>query len=173
MKNRIGVFGSALNPPTNGHVDAIEQALCFVDQVLVVPSYSHAFGKEMKPFNVRVNLAKAAFEQFGDRVIVSDIERSLYKGGPVYTCDLLSEIQKIHSDSIIAFICGPDNLLGFSHFKNSADVLERFQILSVTERKAVRSTLVRSNIQNGKRINNLVPQSIIKTVQDVYNEKTT
>ncbi|ELP6119228.1 hypothetical protein QTV43_000368 [Vibrio vulnificus] len=171
MKNRIGVFGSALNPPTNGHIDAIKQALCFVDHVIVVPSFSHAYGKDMKPFDVRVQLARQAFKQFGDRVSVSDIERSIYKGKPVYTCELMPEIQKIHFDSKVVFICGPDNVLGFANFKNSLEILEKFQLITVTEQKAIRSTLVRSNVQKGLLINNLVPKSIINTVLDIYNEE--
>ena len=47
---RIAVMGSAFNPPTLGHVDVIEQALANADRVWLVPSFRHAWGKEMAPY---------------------------------------------------------------------------------------------------------------------------
>ncbi|HIB77351.1 MAG TPA: hypothetical protein EYO58_06995 [Flavobacteriales bacterium] len=42
----IAVFGSAFNPPHLGHMDVVRQCLSHVDQVLIVPSARHPFGKK-------------------------------------------------------------------------------------------------------------------------------
>ncbi|EAZ99786.1 hypothetical protein [Marinobacter sp. ELB17] len=49
----VGILGSAFNPPTRGHLDAIRQALDVRDEVWLVPSIDHFFGKAMLPFPIR------------------------------------------------------------------------------------------------------------------------
>ena len=52
---KIAVFGSAFNPPSLGHKSVIER-LSHFDKVLLVPSLSHAWGKEMLPFDTRIDM---------------------------------------------------------------------------------------------------------------------
>ena len=50
---------------------------CEVDELWMVPTYHHAFAKELVSFEHRMRMCELAAAQFGPRVVVSDIERTL------------------------------------------------------------------------------------------------
>jgi len=141
----IGIFGSAFNPPTKGHLDAIVQALSVCDQVWLVPSISHAFLKKMLPFEDRLTMVDAFIADIGDdRILRSDIERELWDGNePVHTIDVLNGLQARHPDETLAFLCGPDNVMAFSRFERATDVLNGWHLISLPERTKIRSSDVR------------------------------
>ena len=56
---KTGVFGSAFNPPTQGHRDVLIQAAPHFDNILLVPSVAHAFHKKTLPLAKRVELLEA------------------------------------------------------------------------------------------------------------------
>lgn len=74
---RIGIFGGAFNPPHLGHVLVVAWALASgeVDEVWVVPSGGHPFGKPLAPWADRVEMCWRAFECFGERVSLLDVEQ--------------------------------------------------------------------------------------------------
>jgi nicotinate-nucleotide adenylyltransferase len=91
--NRVAIFGGSFNPPHVGHVLAVTYVMSVfpVDQVLVVPVYQHAFGKELASFEARLEMARLAMSWIPG-VDVSDIERRL--GGEsrtLYTIEALLE----------------------------------------------------------------------------------
>ena len=86
--DRIGVFGSAFNPPQVAHLDLVEQARrqLGLDRVVVVPTgdpYHKRSGSDPGP-EMRLRLAEAAFSGLGGTE-VSGIE--VDRGGTVlYVC---------------------------------------------------------------------------------------
>jgi nicotinate-nucleotide adenylyltransferase len=73
------VFGGSFNPPHVAH-----QMVCLyvletqpVDKILVVPTFKHAFDKQLAPFDERLEMCRLAMEPLGPRAEVSDIEREL------------------------------------------------------------------------------------------------
>ena len=75
----IALFGGSFNPPHLAH-----QMACLVvleteevDEVWMVPTWRHAFGKDLAPFEDRVEMCRRAAAVFGGRVTVSTIERDL------------------------------------------------------------------------------------------------
>ncbi|CAH7339717.1 Nicotinate-nucleotide adenylyltransferase [Vibrio chagasii] len=169
---KIGVFGSALNPMTLGHVDAIKQALELCDRVLVVPSFSHAFSKKMKPFDLRVELARKTVEaEFaGGLVEVSTVEQELSKTieGAIYTYDLLDSLSKADPENEYVFLCGTDNIQNFDAFYKSDEIMNGWSVLGLEERVAIRSTYVRNNVVEGLNIKNMVSSSIESDVKKIY-----
>lgn len=157
QKNTIAVFGSAFNPPHCGHQDVIRQALKLANRVLLVPSFCHAFGKQMAPFEQRLNMAKAMASSIeGPGYIkVSDIERKLSENKTnnqaIYTYDVLDAIEVEHPDSTLIFILGPDNAAPetWNKFYRAQDIMDRWSVWEAKERVAVRSTKIRNNLAQG------------------------
>ncbi len=166
---RVGIFGSAFNPITNGHIDAIEQALKQFDHVIAVPSYSHAFGKMMKPYEFRLKLTEVALtKHFGERVSVSNVEKRIYCSAPVYTWQVMTQLDKELPSDTITFICGTDNIEQFCKFQKSELIKSRWGVYEVRERSPIRSTLVRAKSEKGSCIDGLVPSIIKHEIETEY-----
>lgn len=172
---KIGVFGSAFNPPTNGHIDIVSQAIRYFDKIILVPSFSHAFGKKMINFDTRTLLTNIAFENFPkERVEVSTIERLMFNGKPIYTWELLEKLQEsVRPEDSLTFICGPDNVENFEKFANHEQICERWGIWGGIDRTAIRSTIVRDRAKRSLPIDNLVPEKTKNIILELYkNEKS-
>jgi len=62
MSRTIGVFGGSFNPPHIGHLMAVTYALSVgdFDLVLVVPTFQHAFEKQLVDFKHRAEMTRLA-----------------------------------------------------------------------------------------------------------------
>ena len=155
-KPRIGVFGSAFDPPTLGHQDVLKQTACHFDQILLVPSASHAFGKKSQPFHIRVELLHVFAQSalVGCELQVCDLEAQLLEQNPdkpVYTFDLLEALERRYHGSVeLSFIRGPDNAnpVVWQQFYKAAEIEQRWSILTAKERLEVRSSSVRSILES-------------------------
>lgn len=153
---KTAIFGSAFNPPHCGHLDVIEQALAEFDQVVVVPSFQHAFGKTMAPFNVRLEMANALIKGMSS-VSVSDIESSIAlqkPGEPIYTYDVLCALEALHPNWVMQFVVGPDNANPevWQKFYQHKAIGERWGRWPAKERKHIRSTAIREALSRGEVI---------------------
>ncbi|MDE1463335.1 adenylyltransferase/cytidyltransferase family protein [Spartinivicinus poritis] len=157
----IGVFGSAFNPPTQGHASVIEQAATDFDQILLVPSAAHAFDKEMLDFAERVTLLEKFILQFTNlscQLSICSIEMEMLKqqpDKPVFTYDLLNKLDEKYqasSQSVqLSFILGPDNMAPetWQKFYRADEIKQRWVLYPVQEKRTVRSTKVRSLLAAG------------------------
>lgn len=153
----IAVFGSAFNPPHNGHRDVIVQLVGQADAVFLVPSFRHAFGKQMWPFEQRLKLVTALADSVlaGVDVVVSDIERILAQARPsqlpIYTYNVLSALAKKYPQAELMFVVGPDNAQPqtWNRFYRAADITARWRLFAAKQRVSVRSTLIRQNLARG------------------------
>ena len=151
-KPHIGVFGSAFDPPTLGHQDVLQQAAEQFDQILLVPSASHAFNKKSQPFDVRLALLKIFVEsaKVNTELIVCDLEaRLLVKNpsAPVYTFDVLEALESQYQGTVeLSFIRGPDNATPniWGRFYKSREIEQRWSLFTAKERLNIRSSKVRS-----------------------------
>ncbi len=153
---KIAVFGSAFNPPSLGHKSVIE-SLDHFDKILLVPSISHAWGKQMLDYDQRCQLLDAFIEDLAMAGVErSNVETELHlPGESVTTFAVLERIQQKWPKSDITFVLGPDNLLKFHHFFKCEEILRRHYILACPERIPVRSTEIRTRIENGDQIDDL------------------
>ena len=112
----IGIFGSAFDPPHQGHRDVLAQCIDRFQRIILIPSFSHAFGKQMTPYSQRLELLEA-FRQssgFANKLSISTVEQDLAQpDAPVYSWDLMEylegELQTWHSNVALTLIVGPDN----------------------------------------------------------------
>ena len=197
---RIGVFGSAFNPPHLGHVAILAAAIeqLDMDRVLVVPT-GNSYHKEvdMDPGKeVRLRLAEAAFGSISG-VGISRVE--VDGDGPSYTCETLEEIERLFPDSEIQLLMGADAAKNFAGWHRPERILElasvavaprievargevesafaglgvksRFHFLEMDE-VAISSSRVRQLIGNGGDYRHLVPQPVAEIIEneDLYGQ---
>ena len=106
----VAIFGGSFNPPHVGHVLAAAYVLSVheVDRLLVVPTYRHAFNKELCPFEHRLEMARLAFGELA-RAEICDIEREL--GREVSrTLDTLEALQARRPEWSLRLVVGADVL---------------------------------------------------------------
>lgn len=142
--NKIAVFGSAFNPPSLGHKSVLESLLHF-DKVLLVPSISHAWGKEMLEYSLRCELVDAFIQDLESSVFErSDIEEVLFQPDQsVTTYAVMEALQQRYPQSELTFVLGPDNFFNFSKFYRAEDVLSQWSVMACPEKVNVRSTDIR------------------------------
>ena len=110
----VAVFGGSFNPPHLGHVLMAVVVLNtepVVDRVLVVPTYSHPFAKQLAPFEDRVRMTELAMQGIA-RVDVSRVEETL--GGESLTLRTLEHLRAEHPAWKLRLVMGAD-LLAESH----------------------------------------------------------
>jgi nicotinate-nucleotide adenylyltransferase len=165
----IAVFGSAFNPPHLGHMDVVRQCLPHVDQVLIVPSAQHPFGKKMAAFDLRLKMLRIILQETfnnPDNIIVSRIENTLRHSTdkPIYShtllCSLLADALSHGQQAEYRLVLGPDNLeeQQWSRFFRHQDITQQFGVLAVKQRLAVRSTPLRALLQRHNTPPTLQPQ---------------
>ncbi|WP_199609594.1 nicotinate-nicotinamide nucleotide adenylyltransferase [Flocculibacter collagenilyticus] len=164
---KIAVFGSAFNPPTRGHADVITQlqqhAIRF-DEILLIPSYQHAFGKKMADYQTRCELLQLFIEDITQapsaltptKVTPCFVEHLIEKeqGAAIYTYDVLTFLEQRyqalndHQQYEMHFIIGPDNLANWDKFYKAQEIKQRWQLVAVPQQQDIRSTYAREALEN-------------------------
>lgn len=106
----VAIYGGSFNPPHLAHLLAVTVVLATepVDDVLVVPTFQHPFGKDLAPFEDRVKMCELALGWL-PRVSVSRIEESL--GGESRTLRTLEHLRAEHPDWSMRLVMGADLLV--------------------------------------------------------------
>jgi len=130
----IGVYGGAFYPPHLGHV--IVPALIFgrthAAHVIIVPSFSHPFGKKMAPFEARLQMCEAAFGAYGDSITVTDVERHVAQDHEaVYTIDLLNYLAAQNPNSKIRVVMGADTYASREKWRDFESIEKQFSPLVI------------------------------------------
>lgn len=135
---KVGLFGGSFDPIHKGHISIIEGALKKVDYVVVIPSARNSFkrGRILNPAPYRYYMTVDALENFGNRVIVSDIEFSIEGISYTYltitkllTNNYLKNLIGTKEDIELFWICGSDILKSFDKWRNPEDILEKASLL--------------------------------------------
>ncbi|MGO2509058.1 MAG: nicotinate-nicotinamide nucleotide adenylyltransferase [Vibrio hibernica] len=163
----IAVFGSAFNPPSLGHQSVISSLMHF-DQILLVPSIAHAWGKSMLEFNVRCQMVERFIADMAfTKVELSRIESQLYQDSKdsVTTFEVLCALQEMHQDAELTFVLGPDNFLNFSKFYKCDEIIQHWSVLACPEKLAVRSSDIRRNCSQNVNISHLTTVSVRQFIE--------
>jgi nicotinate-nucleotide adenylyltransferase len=175
--SRIAVMGSAFNPPTLGHKDVIQQALQHCDQVWLVPSFRHAWGKNMAPYPLRCQMVEQFAQDLADpRVKLCAIEHDIATETPVYSYDLLNALQtRLQADDQLLLVIGPDNAAAFDKFHRASELRQRWSLLVVKERVPVRSTTIRNALKQQQPITAMTTQGVSEflSAHSIYSEVST
>jgi len=108
---RIAVLGGSFDPPHVGHVLLASYVLSVgaFDGVMIVPTHTHAFGKDMASFAHRMAMSERAFAVLDpERCVVSSLETTLPT--PSFTVQTLEAIHAQHPSASMRLIVGADIL---------------------------------------------------------------
>ena len=103
------LFGGSFNPPHIGHVLAVTyvRSMCQVEEVMIIPVYKHVFGKDLAPFEARLEMCRLAMSWI-DGIVISDLERQL--GGESKTLHTVEELLRRRPDRGLRLVIGADVL---------------------------------------------------------------
>ncbi|MCB0326920.1 MAG: nicotinate (nicotinamide) nucleotide adenylyltransferase [Bdellovibrionales bacterium] len=128
---RIGYFGGSFNPLHFGHIFAASYALLKfpLDQIWIVPSYQHPWGKKLVSFEHRYNMCQEAFSGLGSSFQVSNWEQSEDLDGK--TIHSLEKASQQHPKSHFSLIMGSDLVHESSSWHRFSDLKKQFPIYIV------------------------------------------
>ncbi len=153
------IYGGAFNPPHAGHVDVMRQLSEIGGRILLVPSFRHAFGKQMAPFDLRsawLERIAVRLRSQGYAVFVDTCEQQLgaRSDKPVYSWDVLNFIAEREGldGSQIGFVVGEDNSTSLPSFYRADELISRFSLVTAKERIKLHSTQLRESLLSGKPV---------------------
>jgi nicotinate-nucleotide adenylyltransferase len=169
----VALFGGSFNPPHVGHLMAALylRSVVGVDEVWLVPSYKHPFGKPLVPFEDRVNMCRAMARDVGPWLTVCRAEASV--GGEGRTIELLEYLVPRHPGVAFRWVIGSDILGDLPKWK-AWDRIQQLVTVTVLHRAGypspealgpplamVSSREVRRQLEAGLVPNQLVPKAVL------------
>lgn len=179
---RIGLLGGSFNPPHLGHlmISLAVYATEEIDHLWVIPTASHAFGKELAPFDDRVRMCHLAFRHLAGGAAVLDIEKRL--PSPSYTVNLLRVLHALRPGIQPVWIAGSDILQDLGKWKEPEEV-QRLARLVVVPRRGyeggarlgidlpqLSSTELRSELAGGRDVSGRIDREVLTFIdrQQLY-----
>ena len=170
VRVKIGLYGGAFNPIHVNHLKVMAHALAVgnLDRIWVLPAWQHAFGKDMTPFNTRVDWVTMAVGQvfgWGNRVQVMTCERHYQT---TYTVDLVENLLRDYPEDKFSLILGQDNLDVASKWHRWDDLTKMIEILAVPDQGPVRATVIRQALAEGRYedVAGMVPSTVLRDIKD-------
>ena len=127
---RIAILGGAFDPPHFGHFLVAQQTLDFskIDEIWLMPCFSHPFDKKMTTGDKRLEMCKLALSDFANkRIRVSDFEIRLEKKS--FTIDTVLTLKKTFRTDHFSWLIGSDNLASFEKWKDWQKLIKEIKFL--------------------------------------------
>ena len=138
---KIGIYGGTFDPPHIGHIEAFKAFInqFNFDKSFVIPVYTppHKDLHSSVTAIERLNMAKIAFENLCNNVVVSDIE--IKRQGRSYTADTIAYFRSNGYDDIY-FLCGTDMILTMDLWYKPDYIFENATIVYVRRESDVENT---------------------------------
>lgn len=169
---RSTVYGGSFDPVHFGHLALVERAIALGYEVIMVPAFRHAFGKQSAPFEHRVRMCELALLacQLQDHAHVCTIERSLAQASttPVYTYDVLCHLRDTlgHAPCLLV---GPDITTEWERWYRHTEIDQEFGRLPLPLTHAIRSTDIRQRLHAGEppaSLSALIPAPVAAYIAD-------
>lgn len=184
---RTALFGGTFNPLHNGHLaiakSVQEQGLADEVWLLVTPCNPWKKDQELPDDRLRYDIVAASVKDM-EHVFASDYEFSLPK--PSYTANTLRHISADYPDREFILTIGADNWVKFHNWREADFILKNYPIIvyprkdypidSVSENvfildcplMDISSTQIRQMVKDGTPINEFVPASVARTIEDLH-----
>lgn len=184
---KVGLFFGSFNPVHIGHLIIASHIAqnCNLDEVWMVVSPQNPFKNNQNLLNEydRLHLVNLAIDD-NSKLKASDIEFRLPK--PSYTIDTLTHLAEKYPRYKFSLIMGSDNLKGLPKWKNAQLIIKNTPIIvyqrpgeESTETHGakvtfletpllhVSSTYIREQIKAGKECRYLLPDAVLKYVDEM------
>jgi nicotinate-nucleotide adenylyltransferase len=173
----IALLGGSFNPPHIGHLMAALylRATLGSDEVWLLPSFNHPFGKPLEPFEDRVAMCEAMGLDVGPWLKVSRAESQV--GGEGRTIELLEWLLPKYPDTRFRWVIGSDILDDLPKWK-AWDRIEQMVQVTVLHRAGypspralgppmveVSSTEIRKLLDAGDVPDELVPRRSLEVAR--------
>lgn len=129
--NCIGIYGGTFNPPHNGHVMVINEAIRQygdIEKIVLLPNNAPAY-KESRYIaspSDRIAMLKLMAKE-NPKLAISDME--IRRGGYTYTYDTLKEISRQNPKLAIYFIIGSDSFMTINKWYKYEEILKMCTLL--------------------------------------------
>lgn len=125
---QLGIFGGTFDPPHVGHVAAViaardQLATDCVHVVVANDPWQKSRRRSVTPSHHRLAMARLAFGPIAGTE-VSDIE--LARGGPTFTVDTVTELERHGTDTVL--IMGPTTATGLSTWHRARELARRVTV---------------------------------------------
>ena len=182
----VALFGGSFNPPHIAHSMVMLYVLetQAVDEVWMMPTWRHPFGKELTSFDQRVAMCEIAAAALGPRVKVSRVEADLAAGANFVasrTLDTIAVLQATFPSTTFRLLVGADILSETDKWHRWDDVVRAAPLIvlgrtgHVLPQAAtatgvvmpeISSTVVRNRLLAGDAVDGLVARSVIRYIED-------
>jgi nicotinate-nucleotide adenylyltransferase len=176
----VALFGGSFNPPHVAHALVALYVLetVAIDELWFVPTFKHAFGKDLAPYDDRVAMCELAAAPLGARARVSRVEADVAaaRGAESRTLYTLEHLATTHPDHAFRLLVGADILHEAAKWYRWDEVCRRAPPIvigrggveamqnathSELSMPAVSSTEVRRRIDAGEDASGLVSRSVL------------
>ncbi len=171
---QVALLGGSFNPPHVGHLMAAHyvHATAPVDEVWLMPSFHHPFGKALTPFEHRLGMCQLLCEETSGWLKAVDVERKL--GGEGRTVDTLEHLRRELPEHRFTLVIGSDiekdlpAWKDFGRIQQLASVLILYRAGYPSARAVgpplaqVSSTEIRERLGRGELPGDLVPRRVLE-----------
>ena len=170
---RIALLGGSFNPPHIGHQMVCLWALSSqdIDRVWLLPCVQHAMGKDLAPFEQRVQMCQLALQPFDSQAAaVSTVEQAVAdpKNRTLLTIEYLQHSQAEHTFSLLI---GSDILAERQSWYRFDEIERRVAVIVVGRggygrpqgslpMPEVSSSEVRARLQAGDEVAYMLPKAV-------------
>ena len=183
---RTALFGGTFNPLHNGHLaiaqSVLEQGLADEVWILITPCNPWKKDQALLDDRLRYDMVAQAVKEM-DGVRASDYEFKLDK--PSYTANTLRRISADYPDREFILTIGADNWVKFHNWRDADYILDNYPIIvyprqdypieSISGKATildcplmnVSSTQIRQMVKDGLSIDEKVPASVARTIQNL------
>jgi nicotinate-nucleotide adenylyltransferase len=128
---KIGIYGISGNPPHVGHVSVAKIASKYVDEIWVMPCYSHRFGKHLVNPDHRLKMCELAFDGLaGVKIDSFEIDNKRDDG----TYKVLLDLARCYPDVEFIPIIGQDNANTIRSWAFYDNLIRDFKFLIVARK---------------------------------------
>jgi nicotinate-nucleotide adenylyltransferase len=177
---KVGVYGISGNPPHNGHISVVRASLNHVDEVWVMPCYSHRHGKNLIDANDRLQMCELTFGKI-ERVKVDPFEIINKRDDGSYK--VMLSLRRLFPNFEFWPIIGQDNantistwafyeqfVKDFSFFIVGRNGVNRLDFPGVCEeipcdRPAISSSEIRGRIKTGQPIDHMLVKEVLEYIR--------
>jgi nicotinate-nucleotide adenylyltransferase len=171
---KVALLGGSFNPPHVGHLLAASyvHATKAVDEVWLMPSHRHPFGKPLVDFEHRLQMCQRLADETSGWLKVSPIEREV--GGEGRTVDTLEYLRKTEPKLQFVLIIGSDILKDLPYWKDFDRIRELAELLILNRPghpsseaagpplAMVSSSDIRDRLAKGNSVDALIPRRVLE-----------
>jgi len=176
-QKRVAILGGSFNPPHLAHIEIckylLNRNLC--NQVWIMPCLEHPFGKVLADYEHRLAMCRFTFQEFGEKVWVTDIERSM--GGVSHTIRTIQHFKFQYPDTSFSLVIGDDVKNEKDAWKDFDEITKMISLIEVPRGPKspipdISSTEIRRRIRENEKNSDLVvlPVAVYIVTHSLYHE---